>query len=127
MQAKVILLVAAGGACGAVARYVISEWITSDFPWGTLTVNILGSFLLGVLIAFGASSDHVTPEVLLFVGTGALGAFTTMSTFSIEVIELLDSQKYFPAVSYALSNFICCPLMAFVGWRFIPLLFNCQS
>ncbi|MDP7313096.1 MAG: CrcB family protein, partial [Candidatus Thalassarchaeaceae archaeon] len=78
MESKALLLVAVGGACGAVARYAITEWIPSDFPWGTLVVNVLGSFLLGVLIAVGITNEQVTPEILLLVGTGALGAFTTM-------------------------------------------------
>lgn len=111
---------AVGGACGAVARYAITEWIPYDFPWGTLVVNVLGSFLLGVLIAVGITNEQVTPEILLLVGTGALGAFTTMSTFSVDVIQLIDSGEHMPALSYMFANFILCPLFAFVGWRYIP-------
>ncbi|DAC50898.1 MAG TPA: fluoride efflux transporter CrcB [Candidatus Thalassarchaeaceae archaeon] len=120
MEPKALLLVAVGGACGAVARYAITEWIPSDFPWGTLVVNVLGSFLLGILIAVGITNEQVTPEILLLVGTGALGAFTTMSTFSVDAIQLIDSGEHMPALSYMLANFILCPLFAFVGWRYIP-------
>ena len=67
MEPKSLLLVAIGGACGAVARYAISEWIPSEFPWGTLLVNILGSFLLGVLVSAGIANEHVTPEMLLLI------------------------------------------------------------
>ncbi len=122
VEPKSLLLVAIGGACGAVARYAISEWIPSEFPWGTLLVNILGSFLLGVLVSAGIANEHVTPEMLLLIGTGALGAFTTMSTFSLDLIQLVDAGERMPAVSYMLANFILCPLSAFIGWRYIPIL-----
>ena len=115
MEPRALLLVAVGGACGAVARYAITEWIPYDFPWGTLVVNVLGSFLLGVLIAVGITNEQVTPEILLLVGTGALGAFTTMSTFSVDAIQLIDSGEHMPALGYMLGNFILCPLFAFVG------------
>ena len=122
MESKALLLVAVGGACGAVARYAITEWIPSDFPWGTLVVNVLGSFLLGVLIAVGITNEQVTPEILLLVGSGALGAFTTMSTFSVDAIQLIDSGEHMPALGYMLGNFILCPLFAFVGWRCLPII-----
>ena len=122
VEPKSLLLVAIGGACGAVARYAISEWIPSEFPWGTLLVNILGSFLLGVLVSAGIANEHVTPEMLLLIGTGALGAFTTMSTFSLDLIQLVDAGERMPAVSYMLANFILCPLSAFIGWRYIPII-----
>jgi CrcB protein len=124
MEPKSLLLVAMGGAFGAVARYAISEWIPSEFPWSTLGVNVVGSFLLGVLIAMSIINEQVSPEILLLVGTGALGAFTTMSTFSIDVIHLIDSGEHMPAFSYMMANFTLCPLSAFIGWRYIPMLFS---
>lgn len=124
MEPKSLLLVAAGGAAGAVARYAISEWMPGEFPWSTLLVNITGSFLLGVLVALAIINKQVSPEVLLLVGTGALGAFTTMSTFSIDVIQLIDSGKHMPALGYMAANFALCPLAAFIGWRYIPLIFS---
>ncbi|MBO58238.1 MAG: fluoride efflux transporter CrcB [Euryarchaeota archaeon] len=122
VEPKSLLLVAIGGACGAVARYAISEWVPSEFPWSTLLVNLLGSFLLGVLVSMGIANEQVTPEMLLLIGTGALGAFTTMSTFSLDVIQLIDSGEHVPAFSYMLANFIFCPVAAFIGWRYIPIL-----
>ena len=124
MEPKSLFLVAIGGAFGAVARYAISEWVPSEFPWGTLGVNVVGSFLLGVLIAMSIINEQVSPEVLLLVGTGALGAFTTMSTFSLDVIQLIDSGKHMPAAGYMMANFALCPLFAFIGWRYIPMLFS---
>lgn len=124
MEPKSLFLVAIGGAFGAVARYAISEWAPSEFPWGTLGVNVIGSFLLGVLIAMSIIHEQVSPEIILLVGTGALGAFTTMSTFSLDVIQLIDSGKHMPAAGYMMGNFTLCPLSAFIGWRYIPMLFS---
>ena len=124
MEPKSLFLVAIGGAFGAVARYAISEWVPSEFPWGTLGVNVVGSFLLGVLIAMSIINEQISPEILLLVGTGALGAFTTMSTFSLDVIQLIDSGKHMPAAGYMMANFALCPLSAFIGWRYIPMLFS---
>ena len=75
------LLVAMGGAIGAVLRFYISETLPSEaFPWATLSVNLVGSFLLGVVMA--ATVSNVLGETqALFLGIGVLGAFTTMSTF----------------------------------------------
>lgn len=88
-----VLWVALGGALGAVARYWLSGWISrwtsaSPFPWGTLGVNVLGSFALGLLIALGAEGRLLlSPHTRTLWGLGFLGAFTTFSTFSFETME----------------------------------------
>ncbi|WP_347860847.1 CrcB family protein [Salimicrobium sp. PL1-032A] len=84
-----IFLVGCGGAIGAVLRYYFSKkWNDEMFPSGTLTVNLAGSFLLGVLI--GAA----TPEPwLLFAGTGMMGALTTFSTYQVESLNLLRGKE----------------------------------
>jgi CrcB protein len=86
-----LLAVAAGGALGAVGRYVviarIGAWLGTGFPYGTLAVNIVGSFLLGLAVA--AAADRIVDEsVLLFLGAGVLGGFTTFSTFALDVAYL---------------------------------------
>ncbi|MBT4058836.1 MAG: fluoride efflux transporter CrcB [Euryarchaeota archaeon] len=124
MEPKSLLLVAAGGAFGAAARYAVSEWIPGEFPWSTLAVNIIGSFLLGVLIAMALINEQITPEIVLLVGTGALGAFTTMSTLSVDVIQLFDTGDKIPAITYIMANFTLCPLFAFIGWRYIPMIIS---
>lgn len=87
-----LLLVALGGFCGAVSRYAVSRWclnhIQSHFPYGTFIVNVLGSFLLGILI--GSEQPH--PLMLLW-GAGFMGSFTTFSTFKFENLVLLSNQK----------------------------------
>ena len=84
-----------GGACGAVARYLLSGWVarataTSSFPYGTLTVNLLGSVLLGLIMGATASGALlVPPRLRIAVAVGGLGAFTTFSTFSYETVAAL--------------------------------------
>jgi CrcB protein len=107
------ILVAAGGALGAVLRFAISQ--TMETPWGTLTVNALGSLLLGICMA-ALASEMISKDVALLLGTGILGAFTTMSTFSVETIELWESTPSH-AVGYAVLTIVLCPLLALAGWK----------
>ncbi len=102
-----VLLVAIGGCLGAIARYCLSGWIgkrcPSAFPYGTLAVNLLGSFLLGVTAGSGAPSD-----ASLFVGTGFMGAFTTFSTFKWETVQLWKRRErrtmlLYLTISYSLG------------------------
>ncbi len=107
------ILVAAGGALGAVLRFAISQ--TMETPWGTLTVNALGSLLLGICMA-ALASEMISKDVALLLGTGILGAFTTMSTFSVETIELWEATPSH-AVGYAVLTIVLCPLLALAGWK----------
>ncbi len=90
-----LLAVALGGAFGAVSRYLISGWVArltheSPFPYGTLAVNVTGSFLLGLMMGLGGEGRlMLPPAVRVVVGIGFLGAFTTFSTFSYETVEAL--------------------------------------
>ncbi len=88
--------IALGGAVGAVLRYALGgpahAWLGAGFPWGTLAVNLLGSFAIGLATAlFEASAP--SPEVRLAVLTGGLGAFTTFSTFSLESLRLIQDRQ----------------------------------
>lgn len=98
-----ILLVALGAALGAPARYLVDRWIQtrhdSVFPWGTLTVNVVGSFVLGALVA-AAAGAAVSPQVLAALGAGFCGALTTYSTFGYETLRLASEGS----VRYAVLN-----------------------
>ena len=83
-----ILLVALGGAVGSVGRYLVSKNLEGSFPWGTLTVNIVGSLLIGFLTGLVAKGT-VSPEMKLLLVTGFCGGFTTFSTFSNESFQML--------------------------------------
>jgi len=83
-----LLLVALGGAAGSVGRYLVSKCFTGSFPWGTLTVNILGSLLIGFLMGMVAKGT-LSPEMKLLLVTGFCGGFTTFSTFANESFSML--------------------------------------
>ncbi|GGO85131.1 fluoride efflux transporter CrcB [Wenjunlia tyrosinilytica] len=84
-----VLLVALGAAVGAPLRYLTDRWVSartaSGFPWGTFTVNIVGSLVLGVVLRAGS------PDLRLLIGTGLCGALTTFSTFGYETLRLIES------------------------------------
>ena len=103
------LLVAAGGALGAVARYGagigVARILGIEFPYGTLLVNIFGSFLMGVLV--GLLAQHMPAwqnEARLFVAVGVLGGFTTFSAFSLDTIVLIERGALVPAGLYVLGS-----------------------
>lgn len=97
----VVLLVGLGGFAGAIARFWLGGYVAgkvqSNFPWGTLIVNVTGAFALGLV--FGLE-DYLSPSARLAMGTGFLGAYTTFSTFSLETIRLMMSQEYWLAGFY---------------------------
>ncbi|MDH2414567.1 fluoride efflux transporter CrcB [Nocardioides sp. CER19] len=95
------LLIVLGGLVGAPARYLADLLVqsrhSSRMPWGTLTVNVVGSFVLG-LVAGLTSVHHAPTWVLTLLGTGFCGALTTFSTFSFETFRLLDERQWRAAV-----------------------------
>lgn len=111
------MLVALGGALGAVLRFYISESMPdADFPWATLSVNLVGSLLLGAVTAATLSNALSEPQALL-LGVGLLGAFTTMSTFSVETITLMEAGQWRLAGAYVVVSGVIGPLLAWVGWK----------
>lgn len=110
-----------GGALGSMARYwmgiVVARHLGDAFPWGTLFINIIGSFVItffGTLtVPQGAHS--VPPEARLFVMVGICGGYTTFSSFSLQTLELLRGGEGVPALAYVLSSVNFCVLAAAVG------------
>ncbi|HUP48108.1 MAG TPA: fluoride efflux transporter CrcB [Thermoanaerobaculia bacterium] len=90
-----LLLIGLGGAIGSIARYLIVVWTAgafgSSFPLGTLLVNIAGSFLLGFVMHFGTATELLSANTRLALTTGALGGFTTYSTFNFETTDYFRS------------------------------------
>ncbi len=103
-------MVALGGALGAVARFGVGIGSTSlfghGFPWATLIVNIVGSFLMGIVIAKFAMIDGATHAYKGLVVTGFLGAFTTFSTFSLDFVTLWQRGDMISALSYMLASVV---------------------
>jgi len=91
-----IILIGIGGFIGAILRYTIGGWVQDNFvsfPFGTLTVNILGSFFLGLVMYLSEYQGIFNEETRVFLTIGILGAFTTLSTFSYESFRLLDNSN----------------------------------
>jgi fluoride exporter len=104
-----LLFIAAGGAVGSVMRYLVSGWgqslVGGWFPLGTLTVNVTGCLLIGILGAYFAGPQLVREEYRLAVMIGALGAFTTFSTFGFETFTLArDGELRWALANLLLSN-----------------------
>ncbi|CAN5201090.1 N/A [soil metagenome] len=104
-----LVYVAAGGALGALARYGIATWVQGrsggTFPWGTLAVNLSGSFLLGLALPV-LERLALGLEVRALVAVGLLGAFTTFSTFSYEAVQLLQAGEWVRAGGYVFGSVV---------------------
>ncbi|MDR0792276.1 MAG: fluoride efflux transporter CrcB [Chitinophagaceae bacterium] len=100
---KILFLIGTGSFMGGIFRYLLSKIIQaktlSVFPFGTLTVNILGCFLIGIVFGL-VDKNSITQEWKLFLTTGLLGGFTTFSAFSIESINLFKGGQFWYAVAY---------------------------
>lgn len=118
-----MIFVAIGGFCGAITRYLVSGWVNnwtrSALPWGTFSINIIGSFLLGVCFQF-----HALESLFLLYATGFLGAFTTFSTFTYEFVKLWYQKKKSFALTYAFLSFALSLVAAICGFQLNFSLFN---
>jgi CrcB protein len=106
------LLVFAGGGIGAAARYwlqgLVYQRMGTDFPSGTLLVNIIGSFLIGFLMSTLEDRFVVYPALRIFLTIGILGGFTTFSSFSFETVALLrDGELFYASANILLSVVVC--------------------
>ena len=122
---KIILAICIGSFIGGISRYMLSQLIQnkflSTFPFGTLGVNILGCFLIGVV--FGLNErGNIGMEWRLFLATGILGGFTTFSAFSNETVGLLRDAQYWHAFAYIATSIIVGVLATFIGILLIKLL-----
>ena len=119
-----VLAVACGGALGAVGRYLISSYMQTvagnAFPWGTLTVNVLGCAILGALVTVLANVWSPTQEIRAFLTVGMMGALTTFSAFSLEVVLMIERAQWVMAAGYVAASVILCVaaiLLSMAGMR----------
>jgi len=114
-----IMAIAIGGALGAVSRYLViglvTDWLGKGFPYGTLLVNVIGSFLIGILYVVIVQKMHVSPELKSIMVVGFLGAFTTFSTFSLEAFNFINEGLVLNAITYILSSVILCIISVWAG------------
>lgn len=113
------LLVALGGALGALARFGVANLLNTPaalrFPYATLLVNVTGSFLLGLVLR-GIEGWPAEPGWRAFLAIGFCGAFTTFSTFSYENVRLLQDRQYWTASVNILASVILCIFAVLAGW-----------
>ena len=113
------ILVSLGGAIGSGARYLVSSWthavLGAAFPFGTLMVNIVGSFLICAVTRVAVSESLIGPELHLFLTTGLLGGFTTYSAFGQETYTYTQRGSYTPALLYVAATLSLCFVAGVVG------------
>jgi CrcB protein len=124
MQFTSVVFLGIGGAAGAIARYLVSKWVTSAlvssvgaWPMGTLFVNVVGSFLLALFSIWIVNRAAFSEEMRLLIATGFFGAFTTFSTFANESVSLLRMGEITTGIAYiALTNFLCLLAVMLALW-----------
>ena len=113
---KYLLFIALGGASGAVSRYLLASWAhrlwEGHLPLGTLMVNVMGSFAIGIVYVLVVERQLIHPDWRGVLMVGFLGAFTTFSTFSLETISLMEAGHIVHALVYMLGSAILCVVMA---------------
>jgi len=120
---KLLLAVAAGGALGAVGRYLVmsqvGHWLGTAFPYSTLTVNVVGSFVLGVLVETMALAWSPPAELRALLVVGMLGAFTTFSTFSMDVVLNYERGELAVMALYIIASVVLSIAAFFAGLALI--------
>jgi CrcB protein len=122
---KLVIAIGAGSFIGGICRYLFSQFIQarflSTFPFGTLSVNIIGCFAIGLV--FGLSDrGNLTQEWRLILATGVLGGFTTFSAFSNETFGMLRDGQYWYALMYVTGSVVVGVLATFIGYSTIKFL-----
>ena len=121
-----ILAIAAGGALGSVLRYAVSTGVYSmlgrNFPYGTLAVNVVGSFLMGFLFVLMVDRLDMSGMWRMAILVGFLGAFTTFSTFSIETVNLIQGGDFMRALSNIAVSVVFCLVATWIGFRVARLI-----
>ena len=114
-----LLLVCLGGALGSGARYLLTELAQKrfgvSFPWGTMFVNVVGSFLIGAILWASFDARSMSVEARLFLGTGIMGGFTTYSSFNAETIAMAREGRYGAAAAYVSATFVVALLAGVLG------------
>lgn len=114
-----LVLVCLGGALGSGARYLVSGWVLqrlgSGFPWGTLCVNVVGSFLIGAIMRIAGTTTWISPTAQITLTVGILGGFTTYSSFNYEVVASLEQGAWLVAGANVLGTVVACLAAGFLG------------
>jgi len=115
---KQLLLVFIGGGIGSSLRYIISKYLNTaeaEIPWGTFTVNILGSLLVGIILGFAIKNNTLTQSQMLLFVIGFCGGFTTFSTFAFENVTFLKQGDLIHFALYTIGSFAIGIMAVFLG------------
>ena len=115
---KQIVLVFLGGGFGSALRYAVSKWLNnteSTLPYGTFTVNVVGSLLIGIILGLAAKNDTLSSNQTLLLATGFCGGFTTFSAFAYENHLFLKSGDFTSFALYTIGSFVIGFLAVFLG------------
>jgi len=114
-----LMLIGVFGGAGCISRYLISSglnaWLGKAFPYGTLAVNVIGSFIIGIIFEVALRGSVISPTLRLALTTGFLGGLTTFSTFSFETVELFLNGNYLTGVLNTLISLVVCFLSTYLG------------
>jgi len=113
------VFIAGFGALGCLARYYLSSWVYAylgrDFPYGTFAVNIVGAFLIGLVIEYGLRSTLISSNLRLGLTIGFMGGLTTFSTFSYETFTLMEDGQIITAFLNILASVVVCLTFTWLG------------
>jgi CrcB protein len=114
-----VLLIAVGGGIGSAVRYLASvlaaRWFGSEFPYGTLIVNLTGAFIIGLVQELGTEALLLPDSTRLFITTGMMGGLTTYSTFSYETVRLMEANAWHQAWINIIVTTVICLSLCFIG------------
>jgi fluoride exporter len=113
--------VAIGSALGGVTRFWLSNVALQawgpNFPWGTIIVNVSGSFAIGLFAGLTAEGRQVDPRLAQFFVSGVCGGYTTFSAFSLQTLQLARQSQWMLVAANVLLSVVCCSLAVWLGWR----------
>lgn len=114
------LAICLGGAIGTGARYLVTVWMArwagTDFPWAILAINVLGSFLLAVILTLTVAAGTFPPTLQLALTVGVMGGFTTYSTFNYDTLRLLERGEGALALANVAATVLGCLAAGWLGW-----------
>jgi CrcB protein len=123
---KSLLIAGLGGFIGTALRFGVSRYFQTQaesvFPWGTFTVNILGSLVIGILFGLSERGDFLSPEWRIFLTVGLCGGFTTFSSLSLDAFLLVQDREWLRFIAYAGLSFTLGLFAVYLGRTFIKLL-----
>jgi CrcB protein len=123
---KNLLYIGLGGGIGSIGRFLCQKWVyqafPGAFPWGTFTVNLAGSFVIGILYALAEKGNLLSPEARLLLITGFCGGFTTFSSFAYENVGLLRTGDFSYALLYSAGSILLGILFTYLGIALMRLI-----